>query len=86
MLGVLLSIDLENGYSDDPTTVANNVMRLIDLGVACISIEDGTDSPMVLALKNEAIRDALARRREDLFINARSDVILAELVDPTILI
>jgi 2-methylisocitrate lyase-like PEP mutase family enzyme len=81
VLRVPLSVDIENGYSDDPATVADNVMRLVDLGVAGINIEDGPDAPSLLASKIEAIRNALSKAGADLFINARSDVFLARLVD-----
>src|ERR1700722_2722709 len=37
VLKVPLSFDIENGYSDDPKIVADNVMRLVDLGVAGIN-------------------------------------------------
>src|ERR1700761_9186453 len=32
-----LSVDVENGYSDDPQAVASNVMRLVELGIAGIN-------------------------------------------------
>jgi 2-methylisocitrate lyase-like PEP mutase family enzyme len=74
-----LSIDVENGYSDDPKAVADLVKRLVDLGVAGINIEDGTDTPALLASKIEVIRNALSQANADLFINARCDVFLASL-------
>ncbi|WP_345816735.1 isocitrate lyase/phosphoenolpyruvate mutase family protein (plasmid) [Paraburkholderia sp. PREW-6R] len=81
VLSVPLSVDMENGYSDDPQTVANNVMQLVDLGVAGINIEDGHDTPSILAAKIEAIRRAVTSSGADLFINARCDVYLAHLVE-----
>jgi 2-methylisocitrate lyase-like PEP mutase family enzyme len=81
VLTVPLSIDIENGYSDDPKTVANNVMQLLDLGIAGINIEDGQDAPSLLAAKISAIRDAASKSGADLFINARCDVFLASLVE-----
>jgi 2-methylisocitrate lyase-like PEP mutase family enzyme len=81
VLKVPLSVDVENGYSDDPKAVANNVMRLVDLGIAGINIEDGPDAPSILAAKIEAIREAVSKSGADLFINARCDVFLANLVD-----
>lgn len=77
---VPLSIDIENGYSDDPKIVADNVMRLVDFGIAGINVEDGEDRPSLLAAKIDAIRKATARARVDLFVNARSDVFLRNLV------
>ncbi|MEI6001660.1 isocitrate lyase/phosphoenolpyruvate mutase family protein [Paraburkholderia bengalensis] len=81
VLKVPLSVDIENGYSDDPKTVADNVMRLVELGVAGINIEDGFDEPALLASKIEAIRNAVSKSGNDLFINARCDVFLAGLAD-----
>lgn len=81
VLRVPLSVDIEHGYSDNPATVADTVMRLVDLGVAGINIEDGPDAPSLLASKIVAIRNALSKAGADLFVNARSDVFLASLVD-----
>lgn len=81
VLTVPLSVDVENGYSDDPEVVAGNVLRLVDLGVAGINIEDGRDEPALLASKIEAIRNAVAKAGADLFVNARCDVFLASLVE-----
>ncbi|RKP47828.1 isocitrate lyase/PEP mutase family protein [Pararobbsia silviterrae] len=81
VVSVPLSVDIENGYSDDPQAVADHVMRLVELGIAGINIEDGPDAPSMLAAKIEAIRDAVSKAGADLFINARSDVVLANLVD-----
>lgn len=76
-----LSVDIENGYSDDPKTVADHVMQLVDLGIAGINIEDGPDPASLLAAKIESIREAVAKAGLDLFVNARSDVFLASLVE-----
>lgn len=76
-----LSVDMEHGYSDDPKAVADHVMRLVDLGIAGINIEDGPDPASLLAQKIEAIRNALVKSGSDLFINARSDVFLAGLAE-----
>ncbi|ARP82967.1 PEP phosphonomutase [Bordetella genomosp. 8] len=81
-----LSIDVENGYSDDPKKVAENVMRLVGVGVVGINIEDGSDDPELLAFKIDAIRNAASKAGTDLFINARSDVFLANLVEPSKLV
>jgi 2-methylisocitrate lyase-like PEP mutase family enzyme len=86
VLTVPLSFDVENGYSGDPQVVADNVMRLVELGVAGINIEDGPDKTTVLASKIEAIRNALSKAGADLFVNARSDVFLASLVEKSKLV
>jgi 2-methylisocitrate lyase-like PEP mutase family enzyme len=81
VLTVPLSVDIENGYSDNPHVVADHVKRLIDLGVAGINIEDGRDEAALLASKIEAIRDMASKADADLFVNARCDVFLAGLVE-----
>ena len=81
VLKVPLSVDFENGYSDYASAVAENVKRLIDLGVAGINIEDGRDAPSQLAAKIDAIKNAAAKMGADIFLNARCDVFLANLVD-----
>jgi 2-methylisocitrate lyase-like PEP mutase family enzyme len=80
VLTVPLTVDIENGYSDNPNVAAENVMRLVDLGVAGINIEDGPDDALLLATKVDAIREAVSKANADLFVNVRSDVILAGLV------
>ena len=72
VLTVPLSVDFENGYSSDPQQVARNVLRLIEVGVAGINLEDGNDAPSLMVEKIRAIR-ALGR---DIFVNVRTDVYL----------
>lgn len=81
---VPVSIDIENGYSDDPKVVANNVMRLADWGVAGINLEDGRDDPLIIARKIDAIRNALSKAGCDIFVNVRTDVMLLDLVEPAL--
>jgi len=78
---VPLSVDVENGYSDEPKAVAEHVRQMLDLGVVGINIEDGPDAPALLAAKIEAIRTMASKANTELFINARCDVILAKLVE-----
>jgi 2-methylisocitrate lyase-like PEP mutase family enzyme len=82
VIQVPISIDVEAGYSDDATAVAENVAPLLDLGIAGINIEDGSDAPEVLERKLAAIRDRVARSGGDLFVNVRTDVYLRGLVAP----
>ena len=77
---VPLTIDIEDGYYESPSQVAELVIQLAELGVAGINIEDGKQPVDLLQAKITAIRDRLARRKLDLFINARTDVFLARLV------
>ncbi len=74
---VPLTVDIEQGYSDDPMQVAELVVQLSELGVAGINIEDGTAEPQLLCARIQACRSLLAGRA--MFINARTDVYLAQL-------
>jgi 2-methylisocitrate lyase-like PEP mutase family enzyme len=75
-----VSVDSEGGYSADPAKVADHVMALIDLGVAGINIEDGTEPAELLVAKIKAIKAAAKAKGADIFINARADVYLKNLV------
>ncbi|MYM86218.1 isocitrate lyase/phosphoenolpyruvate mutase family protein [Rugamonas sp. FT82W] len=76
VLTVPLSVDFENGYSDDASVVAQNVLRLIEAGVAGINLEDGGGTPQLLAGKIAAIKKLAAQSGKDIFINTRTDVYL----------
>jgi 2-methylisocitrate lyase-like PEP mutase family enzyme len=78
---VPLSIDIEGGYSSDPAQVADLVVRLAERGIIGINLEDGSGSAELLAHKISAAKDALAQAGLALFINARTDVYLAGLVE-----
>ena len=75
-----VTMDFEAGYSDKPSAVAENLKPLIDAGIAGINIEDGTDEVALLAKKIEAIKRLTSSLGVDLFINARTDVYLQDLV------
>ncbi|MGO9832294.1 MAG: isocitrate lyase/phosphoenolpyruvate mutase family protein [Myxococcaceae bacterium] len=77
---VPLSVDIEGGYSDDPTEVGEAVALVVDAGAVGINLEDGTASPDLLCAKIEAAKRSAARRGVDLFVNARADVYLRALV------
>jgi 2-methylisocitrate lyase-like PEP mutase family enzyme len=76
VIKVPLTVDIEGGYSHDPSGVADLIDRLIDAGAIGINIEDGTQSVEVLCAKIEAIRERVTKKGADLFINARTDVYL----------
>jgi 2-methylisocitrate lyase-like PEP mutase family enzyme len=76
---VPLSVDFEVGYSSEPAQVAESLGPLLDAGAVGINLEDGTDSPELLCAKIGAIKAELARRGQDLFVNARTDVFLKRL-------
>ena len=77
VISLPLTVDIEQGYSDDPMHVAKLVLQLAELGVAGINIEDGMAEPAVLGDKIRACRSLLAG--QPLYINARTDVYLAQL-------
>lgn len=80
VVSVPVSVDSEAGYSSDPASVAAHVMRLINLGVAGINLEDGKGEPDLLCRKIVAIKQAAKANGADIFINARCDVYLQNLV------
>jgi 2-methylisocitrate lyase-like PEP mutase family enzyme len=80
VISLPLSVDSEGGYSDDPEKVAVFVLKLIELGVAGINLEDGKSSPELLGQKIAAIKRVAKANRADVFINARCDVYLHDLV------
>lgn len=75
---VPVTVDLESGYSKDPSAVASLVCELRGLGVAGINLEDGSGPPELLAEKIAAINSAVSQRG-GIFINARADVYLRAL-------
>jgi 2-methylisocitrate lyase-like PEP mutase family enzyme len=77
---VPVTVDSEMGFSDTPEGAAAFIMSLIDLGAAGINLEDRTSPPELLAAKIKAIKAAAKAKGADIFINARTDVYLANLV------
>jgi 2-methylisocitrate lyase-like PEP mutase family enzyme len=72
-----LNADFENGYADDPESVAKNVTRCIETGVAGLSIEDysGTalyDFDLALA-RVKAARAAIDKADGDVMFTARAE-------------
>ena len=82
VIKVPLSVDIEGGYSSDPREVGALAVRLADVGVVGVNLEDGQEPAELLARKIEAVKDALAQAGLDVFVNARADVYLAGLVEP----
>jgi 2-methylisocitrate lyase-like PEP mutase family enzyme len=79
---VPLTVDFEGGFSAQPSEVAERVGDLLDLGVAGINIEDGDAAPELLAQKIAAIKAWARTRGADIFVNARTDVVLRGLTPP----
>jgi 2-methylisocitrate lyase-like PEP mutase family enzyme len=77
---VPITCDAEGGYSDDPKQAAENITALINAGAVGINLEDGKQPHELHLKKIEAIRNAAERAGVNLYINARTDVYLKQLV------
>ena len=82
VISVPLSVDAEAGYSADASEVAARISAVIDAGAVGVNLEDGSAPAGALCAKIEAAKGAAARAGVDLFVNARTDVYLRELVAP----
>lgn len=71
-----LTMDIEDGYSDDPVAVSALVRELLDAGAVGINIEDGSAPVDLLCRKLAAIGDAARQAGVRLFVNVRTDVFL----------
>ncbi|WP_395646810.1 isocitrate lyase/phosphoenolpyruvate mutase family protein [Terricaulis sp.] len=80
VVSVPVTCDAEGGYADDAAGAAKNVTALIDVGAVGINLEDGREPHETHLKKIEAIRNAAERVGVNLFINARTDVYLKQLV------
>jgi 2-methylisocitrate lyase-like PEP mutase family enzyme len=79
-----VTVDFEGGYAEDHDGLASHLRRLLDLGVVGINFEDRVVAGSGLYdIEVQAGRIATLRRAADdhgvaLFINARTDLFLAE--------
>ena len=84
-----VTVDFEGGYSADDSEVADNISRLIDLGVIGINFEDrvvkgsGLYSVDRQARRLGAIRKVIEQKCIDFFLNARTDVFFEHGEDAT---
>lgn len=76
-----LSVDLERGYTDNPSELLENIQRLVDIGVAGINLEDSQGEEIYLK-KLSSIKNHLLKNNQKLFINARTDGFLLKLESP----
>ncbi|MGS2615064.1 isocitrate lyase/PEP mutase family protein [Micromonospora sp. LZ34] len=73
-LPVLLTVDVEAGFSDDPAEVADLAAELAALGVVGINLEDGrADGGLAPAELASAKVTAVKAAVPQLFVNARTD-------------
>lgn len=83
-----LTVDFEGGYSEDEGELAENITRMLDLGVIGINFEDRVVRGSGLYdMHRQARRVAVIRRAAEqwgvgLFINARTDLFLGQGRDP----
>jgi 2-methylisocitrate lyase-like PEP mutase family enzyme len=82
VIKVPLSVDFEGGYTRNPARIGENLKPILQAGAVGINLEDGTDKPGMLAQKIERARNAADRAGVNLFINARTDVYLADIGSP----
>lgn len=84
-----VSVDMEMGYGDSDAEIIKNVLKLIDMGVVGINLEDSTIDRSGRVLKDakivvrtiENIKDTLAAKGLDLFLNIRCDTFLLDVAD-----
>ncbi len=78
-----ITVDIESGYADNATAVAENVLKIADLGVSGINIEDSlkresalrdknTQCELIMQIKNKLDENGY----REFFINARTDTYL----------
>jgi 2-methylisocitrate lyase-like PEP mutase family enzyme len=79
---VPVTADIETGYAENDLQLKDNILQLLDTGIAGINIED-TDKQTgsLRPLKEQCnrirlIKDTCAETGSELFINARTDVYL----------
>jgi 2-methylisocitrate lyase-like PEP mutase family enzyme len=87
-IDVPVTVDFEGGYSEADGELADNIARLLDLGVIGINFEDRVVKGSGLyeidrqARRITAIRKAAEQKGVGLFINARTDLFLGQGGDP----
>lgn len=77
---VPVTVDVEAGYGRSAESVAPVIRQVIEAGAVGINLEDGSDSPSLLAGKIEVTKRTARELGVDLFVNARTDVYLRGLV------
>jgi 2-methylisocitrate lyase-like PEP mutase family enzyme len=69
-LDCFLSVDIEDGYADDPETVADYVAGL---NVAGVNLEDSISGTLIAPQSHAAKVTAVKSRCPEVFVNARVD-------------
>lgn len=68
-----ITVDIENGFSEDPGEVADYVAALAELGVAGVNIEDGREDRLVPDAHMVAVITTVKAAAPEVFVNARTD-------------
>src|SRR3546814_593379 len=74
VVSVPVTVDIEDGYSDDPLAVADLARAIAAAGAVGVNIEDGGGAPALLVDKIRAIREPDGAAPP--FVHARPDVYL----------
>ncbi|MBA3647421.1 MAG: isocitrate lyase/phosphoenolpyruvate mutase family protein [Chitinophagales bacterium] len=77
-IDIPLSVDMETGYSPNISEVITNIEKLFDIGVVGINLEDSQGKDLFIE-KLTRIKNHLARKNMQLFVNARTDSFLENL-------
>lgn len=73
-LDVLLTVDVEGGFADEPEAVAELVEQVAAAGAVGVNLEDGcADGTLTATARHAAKIAAVKARVPDLFVNARTD-------------
>jgi len=71
---VLLTVDIEAGFSDDPHSVADLAEQLAEAGAVGVNIEDGRPDGSLAATEDHCAKVAAVKERVPaMFVNARTD-------------
>ncbi|MFD1935298.1 isocitrate lyase/phosphoenolpyruvate mutase family protein [Nonomuraea mangrovi] len=82
-LPAYLTVDIENGFGDDPAAIADLVDLLASMGVAGVNLEDGrADGTLRPIAEQTRILEAITGR--GVFVNARTDTLWLATGDDTI--
>ncbi len=76
VVSIPVSVDFERGYGRTAHDVGEAVSRLLDAGAVGINLEDDAGPPEEIVARIRAARTVADRHGVDLFINARTDVVL----------
>ena len=78
-----LSVDMEGGYSRNPSEIADNIKRLADIGVVGINFEDSVVAEKRIQLQKDefvktlqTVKNLLEQKQVEMFLNVRTDAFL----------